>query len=64
MKIYLGSESEKPILIDAIQELKDKSSITGRTIHVADNGLNCAQNIAFSIQNGDGYLFSKSMRIT
>ena len=29
---------------------------------MADKGLNCAQNIAFSKENGDGYLFSKSIK--
>lgn len=62
MKMYPGNESEKPVLRNIIQELKDKNNITGRTIHVADKGLNCAQNIAFSKQNGDGYLFSKSVK--
>lgn len=62
MKMYPGNESEKPVLRDVIQELKDKNNITGKTIHVADKGLNCAQNIAFSKQNGDGYLFSKSVK--
>ncbi|MDD3338537.1 MAG: IS1634 family transposase [Lachnospiraceae bacterium] len=62
MKMYPGNESEKPVLRNVIQELKDKNNITGRTIHVADKGLNCAQNIAFSRKNGDGYLFSKSVK--
>ena len=62
MKMYPGNESEKPILRDVIQELKDKNNIIGKTIHVADKGLNCAQNIAFSRKNGDGYLFSKSVK--
>lgn len=62
MKMYPGNESEKPVLRDVIQGLKDKNNITGKTIHVADKGLNCAQNIAFSKQNGDGYLFSKSVK--
>lgn len=62
MKMYPGNESEKPVLRDVIQELKDKNNITGKTIHVADKGLNCAQNIAFSKKNGDGYLFSKSVK--
>lgn len=39
-----------------------QNNVTGKTIHVADKGLNCAQNIAFSKQNGDGYLFSKSVK--
>lgn len=62
MKMYPGNESEKPIMRDVINELKNSNNITGRTIHVADKGLNCAQNIAFSKRNGDGYLFSKSVK--
>ena len=63
MKMYPGNASEKPILRDVIDNLKKKNNITGRTIHVADKGLNCAQNIAFSKKNGDGYLFSKSVKV-
>jgi len=44
-----------------IDSLKRQNNITGKTIHVADKGLNCAKNIAFSKRNGDGYLFSKSV---
>lgn len=62
MKMYPGNESEKPILRDVIDQLKMQNNVTGKTIHVADKGLNCAQNIAFSKQNGDGYLFSKSVK--
>ena len=62
MKLFPGNESEKPVLRDVIQGLKKKNQITGKTIHVADKGLNCAQNIAFSKENGDGYLFSKSIK--
>ena len=61
MKMYPGNESEKPVLRNVIDQLKLQNGITGKTIHVADKGLNCAQNIAFSKQNGDGYLFSKSV---
>lgn len=63
MKMYPGNASERPILRDVIDSLKKKNNITGRTIHVADKGLNCAQNIAFSKKNGDGYLFSKSVKV-
>ena len=62
MKLFPGNESEKPILRDVIQGLKKKNQIAGKTIHVADKGLNCTQNIAFSKENGDGYLFSKSVK--
>lgn len=62
MKLYPGNESEKPVLRDVIEQLKMQNNVTGKTIHVADKGLNCAQNIAFSKQHGDGYLFSKSVK--
>ncbi|MDR3185282.1 MAG: IS1634 family transposase, partial [Christensenellaceae bacterium] len=62
MKLYPGNESEKPILRDVIQLLKMQNNITGETVHVADEGPNCAQNIVFSKENGDGYLFSKSVK--
>lgn len=62
MKIYPGNESEKPVLREVIDQLKGQNNISGKTIHVADKGLNCAKNIAFSKKNGDGYLFSKSVK--
>ena len=62
MKMYPGNESEKPVLRDVIDQLKAQNNISGKTIHVADKGLNCVGNIAFSKQNGDGYLFSKSVK--
>ena len=62
MKMYPGNESEMPIMRNVIDELKRTNNIKGRTIHVADKGLNCAQNIAFSKKKGDGYLFSKSVK--
>jgi len=63
MKIYPGNESEKPILREVITGLKERHHITGRTIQVADKGLNCANNIFYARQNGDGYLFSKSVKM-
>ena len=62
IRMYPGNESEKPVLRDVIDSLKTQNNITGKTIHVADKGLNCAQNIAFSKKNGDGYIFSKSVK--
>ena len=63
MEMYPGNESEKPVIRDVIDTLKKRNNITGRTIHVADKGLNCAQNIAFTKSNKDGYLFSKSVKM-
>lgn len=62
MSIYPGNESEKPIMRDVVDALKKRNSIKGRTIHVADKGLNCADNIASSVLSGDGYIFSKSVK--
>ena len=62
MKMFPGNESENPILRDVIRHLKKQNNITGKTIHVADKGLNCAENIAFSKTNGDGYLFFKTIK--
>ena len=63
MKLYPGIESDKPDLRNVINEMKNKNNVTGKTIHVADKGLNCIQNIATSLLNGDGYLFSKSVKM-
>lgn len=62
MKIFPGNENEKPILREVVNDLKRKHNITGRTIHVADKGLNCAKNIFHTKQAGDGYIFSKSVK--
>jgi len=62
MEMYPGNESEKPVIRDVIGNLKKRGNIVGRTIHVADKGLNCAQNIASAKKSGDGYLFSKSVK--
>ena len=62
MKMYPGNESEKPLLRKVINELKERHGFTGRTIQVADKGLNCAENIFNARQNKDGYIFSKSVK--
>lgn len=62
MKMYPGNQSEKPILPQIITNLKNKNNIKGRTILVADKGLNCARNIYEAKKNNDGYLFSKSVK--
>ena len=62
MKLYPGNQSEKPILRNVIEELKQQNNITGKTVHVADKGLNCAANIYTAKKKGDGYIFSKSVK--
>jgi len=63
MKLYPGNESEKPVIREIIQDLKTRNNIKGRTIQVADKGLNCANNILSARKNGDGYIFSKSVKM-
>lgn len=63
MEMYPGNQSEKPMIRKMIEDMKSKNNINGKTIQVADKGLNCARNIyAASIEANDGYIFSKSIR--
>jgi transposase len=62
MKLYPGNESEKPVIRDIIKELKEHNQISGKTVRVADKGINCAENIIDALKNNDGYLFSKSVK--
>ncbi len=62
MKLFPGSQSEKPIIRGIIDDLKKRNSVSGRTIQIADKGLNCAENIFHALKNGDGYIFSKSVK--
>ena len=61
MEMYPGNESEKPYIRKLIGDMKSKYKITGKTVQVADKGLNCGQNIYEALKNGDGYVFSKSI---
>lgn len=63
MKLYPGNESEKPVMRDVIDGLKTRNNISGRTIQVADKGLNCGNNIMHALKEGDGYIFSKSVKM-
>ena len=62
MRMYPGNESEKPYLREAIDEMKQRYNVNGKTIQVANKGLNCARNIyAAVVESSDGYIFSKSV---
>lgn len=63
MKMYPGNESEKPVIRDIIDDLKQRNRISGKTIQVADKGLNCFENILHALKAGDGYIFSKSVKM-
>ena len=62
MKLYPGNQSEMPVIREIIQNLKNRNNIKGRTVQVADKGLNCSKNILEARKNGDGYIFSKSVK--
>lgn len=62
MEMFPGNESEKKYIRKLIEEMKAKANVQGRTIQVADKGLNCARNIyAAAKEANDGYVFSKSI---
>ena len=63
MKLFPGNKSEKPVIRSIIDGLKSRNSVSGRTIQIADKGLNCAENIFHAVKNGDGYIFSKSVKL-
>ena len=62
MQMYPGNESEKPYIRKIVEEMKQRYNVTGKTIQVADKGLNCARNIYAAVKEAeDGYIFSKSI---
>lgn len=63
MKLFPGNQSEKPVIRNIIQDLKKRNSLSGRTVQIADKGLNCAENIFHALKNGDGYIFSRSVKM-
>ncbi len=63
MRIFPGNQSEKPMLQEIIRSLKETNSIEAKTIRIADKGLNSASNIYEAICEGDGYIFSKSVKM-
>ena len=62
MKLFPGNQSEKPVIRNIIDDLKKRNALSGRTIQIADKGLNCAENIFHALKNGNGYIFSKSVK--
>ena len=62
MQMYPGNESEKPYIRKIIEEMKQRYKVSGKTVQVADKGLNCARNIHAAVKEADdGYIFSRSV---
>ncbi len=62
-KFFPGNESEKPVIREVISEMKKRHHITGKIVQVADKGLNSTKNIVEALKNGDGYLYSQSVKM-
>lgn len=63
-EFYPGNKSEKPYLPKLVDEVQRRAkSKKIKVIEVADKGLNCVDNIVVSKARGNGYIFSKSMKM-
>lgn len=59
---FPGNQSEQPELHKNGEAMKRNLGIKGKTIYVADKGLNSGDNMYKSIQNGDGYVVGQKVR--
>ncbi|MEA4890931.1 MAG: IS1634 family transposase [Clostridiaceae bacterium] len=59
--LFPGNESEKLSLNPLLNRLKEDYGL-GRLVVVADKGLNCGDNIAYQLAQGNGYIYSQSIR--
>jgi thiol-disulfide isomerase/thioredoxin len=59
--LFPGNSNDCETLMPVLDQVK-KDYQVGRTIVVADKGVNTADNIAFSLTRGDGYVYSQTVR--
>ena len=59
--LFPGNQSEKRSLNPLVNRLKEDYHL-GRLVVVADKGLNCGDNIAYQLAQGNGYVYSQSIR--
>jgi hypothetical protein len=59
--LFPGNRNDCLTLLPVLDKVK-KDYQVGRTIVVADKGVNTADNIAFSLTRGDGYVYSQTVR--
>lgn len=59
--LFPGNASEKLSLNPLLSRLKEDYGL-GRLVVVADKGLNCGDNIAWQVAQGNGYIYSQSVR--
>jgi len=59
--LFPGNTNDCLTLMPILDQVKKNYEI-GRTIVVADRGINTADNIAFCLAKGDGYIYSQTVR--
>ncbi len=59
---FPGSQSEQGEMHRNVQMLKKADDIEGRTVIVADKGLNSGDNMYRAVRNGDGYVMGQRVR--
>lgn len=59
--LFPGNTNDCETLMPILDRVKGEYNI-GRTIVVADRGINTADNIAFCLVKGDGYVYSQTVR--
>lgn len=59
--LFPGNSNDCETLLPILDKVKKEYQV-GRTIIVADKGVNTADNIAFSLARGDGYVYSQTVR--
>lgn len=61
VKEFYGSIPDSKTLIPIIESIKSNHSLK-RAVIVADEGMNCAENIDVMCNNDDGDMFSQALR--
>jgi hypothetical protein len=59
--LFPGNTNDCETLLPVLSRVKSDYAV-GRLIIVADKGINTADNIAFSLAKGDGYVYSQTVR--
>ncbi len=59
--LFPGNTNDCETLLPVLSKVKSDYAV-GRIIVVADKGVNTADNIAFSLAKGDGYVYSQTVR--
>jgi len=60
-ELFPGNTNDSDTALPILKKLRKEYGL-GRTVMVADRGINCSDNIAACILDGNGYVFSQSVR--